>query len=78
MIGEAYQAVDGYLPADLGLGCGPPTQHAGIKEGDVVLDLGSGAGDDGFFRNHTGTKSTGPGPRASAASFAVSRSSFPA
>ena len=49
MIGDAYQAVDGYLPeADLGLGCGLPTQHAGIKEGDVVLDLGSGAGIDAF------------------------------
>src|SRR5512133_46476 len=49
MIGDAYQAVDGYLPeADLGLGCGLPTQHAGIKEGDVVLDLGSGAGLDAF------------------------------
>ena len=49
MIGDAYQAVDGYLPeADLGLGCGLPTQHAGIKEGDIVLDLGSGAGIDAF------------------------------
>src|SRR5512132_2375375 len=49
MVGDAYQAVDGYLPeADLGLGCGLPTQHAGIKEVDVVLDLGSGAGIDAF------------------------------
>ena len=49
MVGDAYQAVEGYLPeADLGLGCGLPTQHAGIKEGDVVLDLGSGAGIDAF------------------------------
>ena len=49
MVGDAYRAVDGYLPeADLGLGCGLPTQHAGIKEGDVVLDLGSGAGIDAF------------------------------
>lgn len=49
MIGDAYKGVDGYLPdADLGLGCGLPTQHAGIKEGDVVLDLGSGAGIDAF------------------------------
>jgi ubiquinone/menaquinone biosynthesis C-methylase UbiE len=49
MIGDAYHAVDGYLPeADLGLGCGLPTQYAGIKEGDVVLDLGSGAGIDAF------------------------------
>src|SRR5512144_1967818 len=50
MIGGAYQAVEGYLPeADLGLGCGLPTQHAGIKAGDVVLDLGSGAGIDAFL-----------------------------
>src|SRR5512144_1700921 len=50
MIGDAYQDVDGYLPdADLGLGCGLPTHHAGIKGGDVVLDLGSGAGVDAFI-----------------------------
>jgi arsenite methyltransferase len=49
MIGGAYQAVEGYLlEADLGLGCGLPTQHAGIKGGDVVLDLGAGAGIDAF------------------------------
>ena len=34
--------------ADLGLGCGAPVAHAGIREGDVVLDLGSGAGMDVF------------------------------
>lgn len=34
--------------ADLGLGCGLPTEHAGIKPGDSVLDLGSGAGNDCF------------------------------
>src|SRR5512132_3938323 len=49
MIGDAYQTIDGYVPeADLGLGCGLPTQHAGVKEGDMVLDLGSGAGLDAF------------------------------
>jgi arsenite methyltransferase len=35
--------------ADLGLGCGIPTQNAGIKKGDTVLDLGSGAGVDVFL-----------------------------
>jgi ubiquinone/menaquinone biosynthesis C-methylase UbiE len=32
----------------LGLGCGIPTQFAGIRQGDHVLDLGSGAGNDCF------------------------------
>jgi SAM-dependent methyltransferase len=49
MIGDAYKSVEGYLAeADLGLGCGLPTEHAGIKLGDTVLDLGSGAGVDAF------------------------------
>jgi len=48
-IGEDYQKLDGYFPdADLGLGCGLPTEYAQIKEGDVVVDLGSGAGNDCF------------------------------
>ena len=46
---ENYKSLDGYVAeADLGLGCGIPTEHAGIKEGDVVVDLGSGAGNDVF------------------------------
>lgn len=53
---DDYAQVDGYVPdADLGLGCGLPTQFAGIKPGDTVLDLGSGAGNDCFVaRNETG------------------------
>lgn len=35
--------------ANLGLGCGNPVALAAIKEGDVVLDLGSGAGVDCFL-----------------------------
>jgi len=35
--------------ANLGLGCGNPVALANIKEGDVVLDLGSGAGFDAFL-----------------------------
>jgi len=35
--------------ANLGLGCGNPIALASIKEGDVVLDLGSGAGFDAFL-----------------------------
>lgn len=35
--------------ANLGLSCGNPTALAGLKEGDVVVDLGSGAGFDCFL-----------------------------
>ncbi len=46
---DDYNGVKGYAPeADLGLGCGLPTNSAGIKPGDTVLDLGSGAGNDAF------------------------------
>ncbi len=44
-----YSGLDGYNPeADFGLGCGIPTDGAGIKPGETVLDLGSGAGNDVF------------------------------
>ena len=49
MIGDEYKNIKGYnKDADLGLGCGLPTEFAGIKAGDSVLDLGSGAGNDCF------------------------------
>jgi SAM-dependent methyltransferase len=53
---DDYSQVEGYVPdADLGLGCGLPTQFAKIKEGDTVIDLGSGAGNDCFIaRAETG------------------------
>jgi arsenite methyltransferase len=48
-ISDNYTELDGYNPdADLGLGCGVPTEFAEIAAGDVVLDLGSGAGNDVF------------------------------
>lgn len=50
MIGDEYKNIDGYVAdADLGLGCGLPTEYAGIKKGDTVVDLGSGAGNDVFI-----------------------------
>ena len=46
---ESYEKQEGYNPdADMNLGCGIPTDYAGIKEGDHLLDLGSGAGNDCF------------------------------
>lgn len=55
-VGEIYEGMEGYVKdADLGLGCGLPTQYAGIKAGDIVVDLGSGAGNDAFIaRRETG------------------------
>lgn len=50
---DDYSNLEGYNPdADLGLGCGLPTQYAKIKKGDVVIDLGSGAGNDAFIARH--------------------------
>lgn len=47
---DDYSGLEGYKPeADLGLGCGLPTQFAEIKKGDLVIDLGSGAGNDCFI-----------------------------
>ncbi|MCF8227664.1 MAG: arsenite methyltransferase [Bacteroidales bacterium] len=46
---DDYSELQGYnTDADLGLGCGLPTEHAGLKKGDTVIDLGSGAGNDCF------------------------------
>ena len=53
---DSYDNLDGYNPdADLGLGCGLPTEFAKIHKGDTVVDLGSGAGNDCFVaRAETG------------------------
>lgn len=50
---DDYSDTKGYVEeADLGLGCGLPTQFALIKKGDTVIDLGSGAGNDCFVARH--------------------------
>ncbi|MCL2877067.1 MAG: arsenite methyltransferase [Betaproteobacteria bacterium] len=56
IMSEDYSQLKGYEPdADLGVGCGLPTQYARIQKGDVVVDLGSGAGNDCFIaREETG------------------------
>src|SRR5438874_11506665 len=53
IMSDDYTMLEGYNPdADLGLGCGLPTEFAKIKKGDVVVDLGSGAGNDAFVARH--------------------------
>jgi len=50
---DDYADTKGYIEdADLGLGCGLPTQFAQIKKGDTVIDLGSGAGNDCFVARY--------------------------
>lgn len=60
LMAEDYSRLEGYVPeADLALGCGIPTNGANIHEGDTVLDLGSGAGNDVFVaRRIVGDKGT--------------------
>jgi arsenite methyltransferase len=48
-IGYSDQELNVVPEANLGLGCGNPTALGNLKEGDVVLDLGSGAGFDCFL-----------------------------
>jgi arsenite methyltransferase len=53
IMADDYTTLEGYNPdADLGLGCGLPTQFAQIKAGDTIIDLGSGAGNDAFIARH--------------------------
>jgi len=56
IMSDDYSELNGYNPeADLGLGCGLPTEFARIYPGAVVIDLGSGAGNDCFIaRAETG------------------------
>lgn len=69
IMNDDYTAVEGYnKDADLGLGCGLPTEFARISEGDTVIDLGSGAGNDCFVARHE----TGPGGKVLGIDFAES------
>jgi len=53
IMSDDYGTLQGYQEdADLGLGCGLPTQFAKLKSGDTVIDLGSGAGNDCFVARH--------------------------
>lgn len=53
IMSDDYEHLAGYNPdADLKLGCGLPTEFARIKKGDLVVDLGSGAGNDCFVARH--------------------------
>jgi arsenite methyltransferase len=50
IMADEYSHLEGYNPdADLALGCGLPTEFAKMKDGDIVVDLGSGAGNDAFI-----------------------------
>jgi len=50
IMSDDYTKMEGYNPdSDLGLGCGLPTQFEKIKNGNTVIDLGSGAGNDCFI-----------------------------
>jgi arsenite methyltransferase len=54
IMADDYSTMEGYNPdADLGLGCGLPTQFALMQEGNTVIDLGSGAGNDAFIARQT-------------------------
>lgn len=53
IMSDEYEHLEGYNPdADLKLGCGLPTEFAKIKAGNIVVDLGSGAGNDCFVARH--------------------------
>lgn len=58
ILSDDYSNKNGYVPdADLKLGCGLPVEYAKIKSGDIVVDLGCGAGIDAFItRNLVGEK----------------------
>ena len=53
IMSDGYDHLGGYTAeADLKLGCGLPTEFAKIQPGNLVVDLGSGAGNDCFVARH--------------------------
>jgi ArsR family transcriptional regulator len=48
-VGYSDDEIGEFSSANLGLGCGNPTAFSNIRDGDTVLDLGSGAGFDCFI-----------------------------
>ena len=56
-IGYTKQELETFSDANLGLGCGHPVGLAHIQEGNVVVDLGSGAGLDCFLASRKVGKS---------------------
>ena len=68
-VGEDYSELEGYFRgADMGLGCGLPTESAALFEGERVVDLGSGAGNDAFVaRKAVGASGRGVGVDSSGA-----------
>jgi SAM-dependent methyltransferase len=48
-IGYSEEETQKFSEANLGLGCGNPVAMSRIREGDIVVDLGSGAGFDAFI-----------------------------
>lgn len=48
-LGYSEQELEESVGADLGLGCGNPGAIASLKEGEIVVDLGSGGGFDCFL-----------------------------
>ncbi len=48
-IGYSDEQINNVPEANLGLGCGNPTALGEIKQGEIVVDLGSGAGFDAFL-----------------------------
>jgi arsenite methyltransferase len=57
--GPAAPTDETMLQADLGLSCGDPVEYAQPGPGEVVVDLGSGAGRDAFIA----AREVGPGGR---------------